>query len=85
MNIPRCPNFLEGKCERSDTRYAGETKDKTADAIICHTCKLFWLISKPKVVGQAKYENHIERMKKATEADRRQASKKAFVDLGRKF
>ncbi len=83
MELPLCPNFTEGKCEKSDTRYAGETKDGTADAIICHTCKLFWLISKPKVVGRARYENRIERMNKASEVLRMQAGRKAFFDLGR--
>ena len=79
MEIPACPNFREGRCERSDTVHAGESKDGTANLIICRTCKLLWMISKPKTVGRAQYETKIERMQKATERDKEQARRKMIV------
>lgn len=79
MELPTCPNVKEGVCARSDMVHAGESKDGTADLIICRTCKLFWTISKPKTVGRAQYETKIDRMQKATELDRQQAKQKKQI------
>lgn len=83
MQIPLCPNSLEGKCARSDTVHGGETKDENADIIICRTCKLLWMISKPRTQDRARYENKIEKMKKASERDREAARRKLIFDYGR--
>jgi hypothetical protein len=84
MNIPACPNHREGKCAKSDTVHGGETKDGGADIIICRTCKLLWMISKPKTSQRAAYENKLERMQKATERDRQAARKRVMFDMGRR-
>lgn len=36
-DIPKCPNFLEGKCERSDTFVEAERQN--CFVIRCRTCK----------------------------------------------
>lgn len=85
MEIPSCPNYREGKCDRSDTAHGGETRDGSADIIICRTCKLLWLISKPRTRGRAAHEVHLDRMSKASERLKQQASRKSFLDLGRRM
>jgi hypothetical protein len=84
-DIPSCPNVREGKCERSDTIWGGETKDQTADIIFCRTCNLLWMISRPRTVGRARYENKIDKMQKATQYEKEQASRRVFLDLGRRI
>lgn len=83
--IPECPNVREYKCPKSDIVNGGETKDGKADILICRTCKLLWMITKPNTKRQASYERKIETMQKATERERAAANKKLIFDLGRRF
>ena len=83
-DIPECPNYREKKCARSDPVYAGETRDQSADVIICRTCNLLWMVTKPRTNRRAAHENKIERMRQATERDRERARRKLIFDIGRR-
>jgi len=75
VNIPICPNHRESKqvCERSDLRLHGESDQ--AFMFVCHTCKLLWSVSKPRIRGAAAVENKARKIQQATEADRIEAAK----------
>jgi len=72
MEVPKCANFLEGKCERSDT-VVGETKDGRAYVVFCRTCKLVHGWSRSKTISQAREQVRAKRVNEMTARERQQA------------
>lgn len=83
-DLPKCPNFLEGRCERSEPHYAGEPRDGSADSFICGCCKLFWVVSRPRTKEQGKHVAKLKRMQRASDALREQSARKMIFDYGRR-
>ena len=83
MNLPECPNVKAGVCARSNVRYGGELKNQSADILICVTCNLLWMITRPNTRRRAAYLNTIEKLERATAHEQARAQRKLFFDYGR--
>ena len=66
--LPKCQNFVEGTCERSDVYISKETDD--AFVFACRTCKSINVWPKSKAEGAGKYESFLKH-KAAREAQER--------------
>ena len=73
--IPQCPNSTDGSgaCPRSDLVLAADTPKFWR--FICRTCHLDWVCSKPTEKARAKWQNEVDRMGKATAAEKEWASR----------
>jgi hypothetical protein len=69
-DLPRCPNFLERSCERSELVLLKETDQ--VRHFFCRNCKLDWVVSRSKVKAQAADELQRDRIRKATPTEQRQ-------------
>ena len=72
MNLPECPNHLQGVCERNEIILLAELKD--AYSFHCKCCSLFWIVSKDRTKQAARHENRMKRIREATEAERARAA-----------
>lgn len=69
--LPQCPNFRDGKCERSEIILLGEAD--THYSMYCKCCKLCWIISKTRTKGRAREELHMKNIREANRRERMQA------------
>lgn len=69
--VPQCPNFKEGRCERSEIVLLGEAA--THWSFFCKCCKLCWIWSKPNTRGRAREEVRTKRIREANHRERMQA------------
>jgi len=76
MNIPICPNFRQGVCERSELRLMGENDDSFL--FTCSVCNLFWAVSKPRTKERGCWEAHIRRVQHASEIEQDRARQRAY-------
>ena len=74
--LPSCPNHREGRCDRSEIVLAGESE--FVWKLICRCCHLTWVLTKPKVKEKGKYDAAIDRLEKATQADREKSRIRTF-------
>jgi hypothetical protein len=59
MNLPPCPDSRPGgDCPRSQPALGGESDDHII--FVCHTCHGIWVLSKPRTIARARYENELE-------------------------
>ena len=72
MQVPKCANWLQGTCERSDTVVA-ETRNGQAYVILCRTCKSINVWSRSKVKGQAREQARLKRLHEMNERERKVA------------
>jgi hypothetical protein len=73
MNLPTCPNFLEGSCPRSEVCVSKETDN--AFVITCRTCSCVNVFPKDRDERAAKYQVFLK--KQADMEQRRQAMERA--------
>jgi hypothetical protein len=84
MELPPCPNYREGSCERSDVIVSKETDN--AFVIYCKTCKSINVFPKDRDEKSAKYQLFLK--KQADMEERRRAAERSigysFTPAGRK-
>ena len=68
-DLPRCRNYKERSCERSDQIIVKETEQFWE--FYCRTCKSTWVVTKPRTKARAQYEAAAARLSRATESEKR--------------
>jgi hypothetical protein len=74
MEIPKCANWREGKCERSDI-VMSEARDGKSYILFCRTCKLLHVWSRSKVKAQARAQVQEKRRNEMSAREREQAKR----------
>ena len=76
MEMPLCPNFKKGRCEKSQVILQKEGEDFWS--MLCQTCELTFVTSKPTAAARSKLRNAEEKMRKEAERRRARESRKVF-------
>ncbi len=66
--LPKCPNWREKRCERSDLVLMGE--DERYYRFFCRTCSLFWVWSKDKQRSEARELARVKKLQELSERER---------------
>jgi hypothetical protein len=76
MELPTCPNFKEGRCERSEVFVGKETDD--GFILCCRTCgcKNFW--PKDKAENRGRYEAFLSRKAQAESEEKIRGLRRAY-------
>ncbi len=72
MEIPKCRNFLEGTCERSDI-VLSENRDGKSYTLFCRTCQSVHVWTRSKIKAQARQQNILKRRREMTDREQRLA------------
>lgn len=67
-DLPRCRNYKENSCERSDQVILRETEEFWH--FYCRTCKSDWIVTKPRTRARAQYEAQASRLGQATQSEK---------------